>query len=70
MKCYKCGTTENVRWQPWGKNGADIAICEKCEWEYFINHVDPATLSEVDKKYVEAEKLKLQREEKKNEHNI
>jgi AAA+ ATPase superfamily predicted ATPase len=59
MRCYKCGSTDNVGWQSWGKNGTDIAICRECEWKYFINHVDTANLSEEDKKYVQSEKKKL-----------
>ena len=51
-RCWKCGSTENVRWQRFGENGREILICEKCEWQYFITHVDPATLSEQDRQRV------------------
>ena len=59
MKCYKCGSTDNVIWQKFGENGREIAICPKCEWKHFITHVDTKNLSSYDKQYVAKEKEKL-----------
>lgn len=61
MRCWNCGTSEGrVLWYPWRENHRDIALCEKCSWEYFLKNVNPLTLSDRDKVFVIKEKKKME----------